>query len=115
MGRVEIATRREGGDWERGARSYKLSRMALGTRMVGGVPHPPFLLIRPIFFCLLEYGAFASKNIRAPEKQNACRRCRLPKAITVFLAVLVAVIPSCNINAKLILVTGLLDKPDKLD
>ena len=101
MGRVEIATRREGGGGgrvsgggEQGARSYKLSRMALGTRMVGGVPHPPFLLTRPIFFCLLEYDAFASKNIRASEKQNACRRCRLPKAIaifTVFLAVLVAV------------------------
>lgn len=61
----------------------------------GRSPHPPFPLTRPIFFCLLEYGAFASKDIRAPEKKkNACRHCRLPKPIaifTVFLAVLVAV------------------------
>ena len=38
--------------------------------MVEGVPHTPFPLARPIFFCLLEYGALASKNIRAPEKKK---------------------------------------------
>lgn len=50
--------------------------------MVGGVPHPPSPLTRPIFFCLLEYGAFASKDIRAPEKK------KMPAGIAGYLNLL---------------------------
>ena len=94
MGRVEIATRREGGGRAVGE---ELQIKPNGTRDENGGRSPPYPVPFGSPHFLLSFGVWRfgeQKHSRTRKKKNACRQCRLPKPtaiFTVFLAVLVAV------------------------